>query len=166
MFKYCHLFHNFDRFSIQKSEKCIFLPGKPRKCTIFENFGPIGCEYIKWDPTNLSPHETEELDENRPCTSHCRYFKRNWHPQHPYIFAIFTMFLKSCLEMMKNNNKMKSKVHLVLVLEICHIKFYYSDVILMHENISLYIYPWPTINIRPLIMHFRRLAFSYTEVIY
>ena len=26
--------------------------------------------------------------------------------------------------------------------------------------------PWPTINIRPHIMHFRRLAFSYTEVIY
>ena len=25
---------------------------------------------------------------------------------------------------------------------------------------------WPTINIRPHIMHFRRLAFSYTEVIY
>ena len=27
-------------------------------------------------------------------------------------------------------------------------------------------HPWPTINIRPHIMHFRRLAFSYTEVIY
>ena len=26
--------------------------------------------------------------------------------------------------------------------------------------------PWPNINIRPHIMHFRRLAFSYTEVIY
>ena len=25
---------------------------------------------------------------------------------------------------------------------------------------------WPTINIRPHIMHFRRLAFSYTGVIY
>ena len=25
---------------------------------------------------------------------------------------------------------------------------------------------WPSINIRPHIMHFRRLAFSYTEVIY
>ena len=25
---------------------------------------------------------------------------------------------------------------------------------------------WPTINIRPHIMHFRRLAFSYAEVIY
>ena len=23
--------------------------------------------------------------------------------------------------------------------------------------------PWPTINIRPHIMHFRRLVFSYTE---
>ena len=26
-------------------------------------------------------------------------------------------------------------------------------------------HPWPTINIRPHIMHFTRLAFSYTEVI-
>ena len=24
-------------------------------------------------------------------------------------------------------------------------------------------HPWPTINIRPHIMHFRRLVFSYTE---
>ena len=29
-----------------------------------------------------------------------------------------------------------------------------------HENRSL---PWPTINIWPHIMHFRRLVFSYTE---
>ena len=26
-----------------------------------------------------------------------------------------------------------------------------------------YVHSWPTINIRPHIMHFRRLVFSYTE---
>ena len=33
-------------------------------------------------------------------------------------------------------------------------------------RLSLLVWSWPTINIRPHIMHFRRLAFSYTEVIY
>ena len=38
----------------------------------------------------------------------------------------------------------------------------------MKDLVKIYLYgdPWPTINIRPHIMHFRRLAFSYTEVIY
>ena len=32
-----------------------------------------------------------------------------------------------------------------------------------HRYSWLYVKPWPTINIRPHIMHFRRLVFSYTE---
>ena len=40
----------------------------------------------------------------------------------------------------------------------------YDYVIMVHQDFGICLLePWPTINIRPHIMHFRRLVFSYAE---